>query len=53
MLKASGLGIAFNPLDDNVTQNADVVIYEKNLIEILKHLCDIDNLPPHLREKCK
>jgi len=53
MLKASGLGIAFNPLDDNVTQNANVVIFEKNLIEILKHICDVDGLPSHLREKCK
>jgi phosphoserine phosphatase len=38
MLKASGLGIAFCPLDDIVTQSADVVIKEKNLQEILKYI---------------
>lgn len=53
MLKASGFGIAFNPLDDNVTQNADVVIFKKNLLEILKHICNVDGLPTHLREKCE
>ena len=35
------------------SHNADVVIFEKNLVEILKHVCDIDVLPSHLKEKCK
>ncbi len=52
MFQASGLGIAFNPIDDQPAQNADVVIYEKNLTEILRHVCEVDELPSELRAEC-
>jgi phosphoserine phosphatase len=52
MFHASGLGIAFNPIDDQPAQNADVVIYKKNLTEILKHVCEVDELPLDLRAEC-
>ena len=48
MFEASGLGIAFNPLNDHLAQNADIVIYEKNLVEILRYICDLDALPSEL-----
>jgi len=38
MLKMAGLGIAFCPVDETVINNADVVVREKNLKEILKYI---------------
>lgn len=38
MLKAAGLGIAFNPCDEKVKKAADVVVESKNLCEILKYI---------------
>jgi phosphoserine phosphatase len=38
MFQETGLGIAFNPHDEKVIQNADVVIQDKNLTKILKYL---------------
>jgi phosphoserine phosphatase len=44
MFKACGMGIAFNPIDTRPVEDADYVIYNKDLTEILKHICDIDSL---------
>lgn len=52
MFNASGLGIAFNPLNEHLVQNADIVIYEKNLVEILRYICDPDALPSELLADC-
>ncbi|UCH90129.1 MAG: HAD-IB family phosphatase [Thermoplasmata archaeon] len=38
MLKSAGLGIAFCPLDEEVKTCADIIIYEKDLQEILKYI---------------
>ncbi len=45
MFNASGLGIAFDPINEMPIQNADVVIYKKNLTEIIRYICDINELP--------
>ena len=52
MFKESCIGIAFNPHDDNVINNADIVIHKKDLTEILKHLCKFDELPNDLKAEC-
>jgi phosphoserine phosphatase len=52
MLDASGLGIAFNPINERLIQHADVTIFNKNLRGILKHLCDLEKLPEGLKSKC-
>ena len=49
MFNASGLGIAFNPHDQQIVESADVVIYKKDLTEILKYVCDMGSLPKSLR----
>ncbi len=38
MLEKAGLGIAFDPADARVKEAADVIIEEKNLCRILKHI---------------
>jgi phosphoserine phosphatase len=38
MLKLAGLGIAFCPIDDTVINNADIVVKEKNLKEIMRFI---------------
>jgi phosphoserine phosphatase len=38
MFQVTGLGIAFNPSDDHVRENADVVIENKNLLEVIPHI---------------
>ena len=38
MLKLAGLGIAFCPIDETVINNADVVVTEKNLKDIMKYI---------------
>jgi len=35
MFGASGLSIAFNPIDDEVQRNADVVLRSRNLTDVL------------------
>jgi len=40
MFRETGLGIAFNPNDDVVRREADVVIEEKNLKMVLEHVED-------------
>lgn len=39
MFKESGLGIAFNPNDQVIIQNADIIIEKKDLAQILKYIC--------------
>ncbi len=38
MFRVSGLGIAFNPCDDDVVKAADVTIQEKDLTRILEYI---------------
>jgi phosphoserine phosphatase len=38
MFEVSGLGIAFNPSDDHVRKNADMIIEGKNLMDLRKYL---------------
>jgi len=38
VMQASGLGIAFDPKDENLKKIADVIITKKDLREILKHI---------------
>jgi len=40
MFEVSGMGIAFNPCDDEVVANADVVIKEKDLSLILPYILE-------------
>lgn len=53
MFQESALGIAFNPHDQEIVDSADVVIYNKNLKEILNHICLSDDLPDDLKAECK
>ncbi len=49
MFKVSSLGIAFDPLDEQIREDADVVIINKDLTEILPYICDLDSLPNSIR----
>ncbi len=52
MFQATGLGIAFNPIDKNPVEKADAVVYEKNLTKILQYICDLNELPLELKTMC-
>jgi phosphoserine phosphatase len=53
MLKISGFGIAFNPLTEVLASAADAVIKKKDLTETLQYICDINDIPPELSDKCR
>ena len=52
MFNVTGLGIAFNPHDQKVIDQADLVIHKKDLTEILRYVCDIEQLPINLKDQC-
>lgn len=52
MFNVTGLGIAFNPHDQIVIDHADIVIHKKDLTELLRFVCDIEQLPSCLKDPC-
>ena len=48
MFSASGLSIAFNPIDDHVQKNADVVMHAHDLREVLGPIMEEANCRNHV-----